>query len=189
MKPLGWTPLALAFVVFAVSLATLAGEAAAVPWENGEPPISLGNAVEAPCEYCSSLQATVVGPADGVAFQAASSPLEKGYAHELNNPCLHDPKTEAADKCPQPLYSEPIEQGLAASWFVPETDTYRVWALGEAGTCVPKVARPYETEEPGCVPRQEVCSTSRTVTLPAMVNVACTDTHATRSANRHRGRR
>jgi len=74
MKPLRWI-LGVGFIAYAISLATLAGEAAAaVPWENGEPPILLGAEVEAPCSYCTSLSGTIVGPADGLAFQAASSP-------------------------------------------------------------------------------------------------------------------
>jgi hypothetical protein len=136
------------------------------------------DALEAPCEYRLALQATIVGPADGVAFQAASSPLEKGYAHLLNSPCFYDPK-EGPDHCPPSLYSGPVAFGLAAGWFVPETGTFRAWALREAGTCRPHYSPPFYTETPGCNFRQEVCSAAQTVTLPATVDVSCsTITHA-----------
>jgi hypothetical protein len=180
--------LVLAGLVAVAPIAASSADAAPTPWENGEPPIILGVEVDELCPYCTALDSQVTGPADGLAFQAASSPYAKGYAGLLNAPCFYNP-TEGPDKCPQPLYSGPTQQSLAASWFMPETLTFHVWALREAGTCTPHFSPPYSTERPGCVFKQEVCSSSQTVTLPASVNIGCVTIHAARSANRHRRRR
>jgi hypothetical protein len=175
----------------AVLIATLAlalpASASAYPWENGEPPIIIGAEVEEPCSYCTTRDAQVTGPADGLAFQAASSPEAKGYAHLLNAPCFFDRK-EGPDRCPRPLYSGPTRQSLAASWFIPETLTFHVWPLREAGSCSPHFSEPFSTETPGCHFQQAVCGPSVTVTLPATITVACSAT-ATVAKRHHKYRR
>jgi hypothetical protein len=76
-------------------------------------------------------------------------------------------------------------------WFRPETDTFRVWAEREAGSCKPEWT-PYpsteRTEADGktCTWHQERCSASQTVTLPAVVSVACTKARAAKRHRRHR---
>jgi hypothetical protein len=126
-------------------------------------PIILGVGVQTgECSYCSEVSGTITGPADAVAYEA-DNPIALSYQTLLNAPCLPEPP---ARECPKPLFSGPVAFGLAPSWFVPETPTFRYWAEREAGTCLP-------LERPGCTWRQERCSQTRTFTLPASIAVAC----------------
>jgi hypothetical protein len=133
------------------------------------------------------------GPADGVGFEAAN-PIALRYESLLTLPCFFDPGSEPVDHRPPPTYSGPFAFGMMPSWFRPETSTFGVWAMREAGTCkaewAPNRTEHVEANGKPCRFHQEPCSPVRTLTLPSVIDVACPIpvAHAKRLTNHHHRR-